>query len=196
MGRTGGYASLRPDGSIFLMSVRLAEHDPAWATAFADEAQGIRAALGEPVVQLHHIGSTAVRGMLAKPIIDMLGVVDCLDAMDRYNPAMQALGYEVMGTFGIEGRRYFRKFDESGRRTHHLHMFERGCTHIERHLAFRDFLRNHPQEVAQYSMLKAGIVAGGHTSWDDYGAAKDAYVEQAERRALDWYRRQGVQQDG
>lgn len=112
-------------------------HDPAWAVAFEREAEAVRQALAGTRIALHHIGSTAIAGILAKPIIDLLGVVEVLPQMDRHTDQKQALGYEVMGAFGIEGRRYFRKFDRGGNRTHHLHVFGTGSPHVERHLAFR-----------------------------------------------------------
>jgi len=168
------------------MSVLVVEHDPAWTDAFAREALAIGHALGEDAIALHHIGSTAIPGILAKPIIDLLGVVPSLDMLDLHSNEMRDLGYEVMGAYGIEGRRYFRKFDNRGRRAFHLHAFAVGSEHVERHLAFRDYLRSHPQKAAEYSALKQRLVAGDATSWDAYSDGKDGFVAEAEREALDW----------
>jgi GrpB-like predicted nucleotidyltransferase (UPF0157 family) len=85
--------------------------------------------------------------------------VDDLEALDERSARMGDLGYEVMGPFGIEGRRYFRKFDATGRRTHHLHVFSQGSPHIERHLAFRDYLRSNPLKAAAYSDLNGSCRA-------------------------------------
>jgi Uncharacterized conserved protein len=170
------------------MSVFVVQYNPDWAKAFEQEAKAIPHALFDLPIVLHHIGSTAIPGILAKPIIDILGVVDNVEALDRRSARMHDLGYEVMGPFGIEGRRYFRKFDTTGRRTHHLHVFSQGSPHIERHLAFRDYLRSNPQQAAAYSDLKARIVSGEAVSWDEYMDAKDPFVAETEKAALIWYR--------
>ncbi|QBY02796.1 GrpB family protein [Rhodophyticola sp. CCM32] len=170
------------------MAPLLLPHDPAWKPAFDREAKAIRLALGEGAIILHHIGSTAIPGILAKPIIDMLGIVDRLVEMDCHNPIMQGLGYEVMGEYGIETRRYFRKSDEVGQRTHHLHVFEQGSHHTERHLAFRDYLRNNTREAAEYSDLKSQV-ASECPSAEAYGHAKAPFIAHTEKRALEWYRR-------
>mgnify|MGYP000440740499 CR=1 FL=1 len=90
-----------------------------------------------------------------------------------------------MGAFGIEGRRYFRKDDSGGNRTHLLHVFKAGSPHIERHLAFSDYLRSHPDKAAEYSALKAGIVSSGAP----YQKARDPFVQRIEAQALAWYRK-------
>jgi GrpB-like predicted nucleotidyltransferase (UPF0157 family) len=175
------------------MHVTLAPHNPAWAQAFAREADTLHRALGTGCpTTLHHIGSTAIRGILAKPIIDMLGVVADLETLDRHGSALASLGYEALGAFGIEGRRYFRKCDAQGRRSHHLHVFATGSPHIDRHLAFRDYLRAHPEVATAYSALKDRITAGTGTTWDSYRDAKAPFVAETERRALAWARRTAI----
>lgn len=165
-------------------------HDLAWARAFEIEAHAIKAALSRGTIDLHHIGSTAIAGILAKPIIDLLGVVDHLEVIDRQTCEMGRLGYEVMGAYGIEGRRYFRKMDASGERTHHLHVFARGSSHILRHLAFRDYLRHHGDKAAEYSSLKASLTSGDLPSWEAYMDGKDPFIATTELEAVRWYRRQ------
>lgn len=119
-------------------------HDAVWAAQFEDEATAIRSALGGSALAIHHIGSTSIPDILAKPIIDILVEVPSLAELDRVAPAMAHHGYEALGAFGIRGRRYFRKDDAGGGRTHHVHAFRAGTPHVVRHLAFRDFLRAHP----------------------------------------------------
>lgn len=97
---------------------------------------------------------------------------------------MQLLGYTAIGAFGIEGRRYFRKDDAQGRRTHHRHLFGAGSPHIERHLAFRDYLRSHPKKAGEYSALKQARVDSGVARQD----GKDAFVKAAEAEAIHWRR--------
>lgn len=166
------------------MAPLVVPHDPEWAAAFAAETRALAAAIGETCTALHHIGSTAVPGILAKPIIDMLGVARSFERLDGATGRIEALGYTAMGAFGIEGRRYFRKDDAEGRRTHHLHVFETGSPHIKRHLAFRDYLRSHPEKAREYSALKAALVASGAP----YQDGKDAFVKAAEAEAINWRR--------
>ncbi len=166
------------------MTTRIVPHDQEWAEAFLTEARGLKRVIGENCTALHHIGSTAIPGILAKPIIDILGEVRWLDRMEAVSGNVEALGYEAMGAYGIDGRRYFRKVDGQGRRTHHLHIFEEGSPHIERHLAFSDFLRFHPQKALEYSALKSALIESG----TQYQEGKSAFVTNTEAEAIDWYR--------
>src|SRR5512134_3435 len=117
--------------------IMLLPYDTAWATAFADEAARLRGAVPESFVDLQHAGSTAIPGLIAKPVIDILAVVSRVEALDLRRDTFEALGYEVMGEFGIPSRRYFRKDDLSGRRTHQVHAFAEGSSEIARHLDSR-----------------------------------------------------------
>lgn len=168
--------------------VLVVEHDPAWAGGFAKEVAAIHARLGADRIRLHHIGSTSVPGLMAKPILDLLGEVADLEAIDAASAQFEALGYEVMGELGIPGRRYFRKMDAAGQRTHHLHVFEAGSAHAERHLAFRDYLRTHPEVAADYGALKRRLIAEGRGDWDAYIDGKDAFVQRIEAEAEAWAR--------
>ena len=132
--------------------VTVIEYDPAWPLEFEREASRIRGALGENCLEVYHIGSTAVPGLAAKPIIDIMPVVRSLGAVDGSRAALESLGYEYLGEFGIPGRRYMRKGGDE--RTHQVHVFAQGdAVNITRHLAFRDFLRAHPDVCAEYALL-------------------------------------------
>jgi GrpB-like predicted nucleotidyltransferase (UPF0157 family) len=165
-------------------------HDPRWKMAFEDEAKAIRHVFENLPVQVHHIGSTAIPGILAKPIIDLLGMVSTLADADAKARALESLGYEAMGAYGIEGRRYFRKIDSNGTRTHHLHVFEEDSPNVERHLAFRDYLIAHPEVAQEYSSLKERLTRGGAPNWDAYLGGKDPFVSRIEPQAVNWFRKQ------
>lgn len=170
--------------------IYISAYDPAWERLFEEEAALIRRILGSNLAAIHHIGSTAVPGLCAKPIIDILPVVYDLAAVDRQTDAFAAAGYEAMGEFGIPGRRYFRKGGD--RRTHQLHIFEKSnVSEIERHLAFRDYLRAHPAKVNEYGALKSRLAAQFPDSIDRYCDGKDQFVRQLEQTALLW-RRNGI----
>ena len=131
--------------------VVISDYDPAWPEEFRREAAAIARILGDNLTAIHHIGSTAVPGLAAKPIIDIMPVVRSLGAVDGSRAALELLGYEYLGEFGIPGRRYMRKGGDE--RTHQVHVFAQGDTvNITRHLAFRDFLRAHPDVCAEYAL--------------------------------------------
>ncbi len=167
------------------MLVRVVEYDPHWPQMFEREAEKLAAVLGDNLVAIHHIGSTAVEGLAAKPIIDILPVVKNLAYVDAKNEQFAALGYECMGEFGIPGRRYMRKGGDL--RTHQVHVFAQENEYaISRHLAVRDYLRAHPAEAAEYAALKRSLAARYPSDIEGYCDGKDAFVKQLEKRALLW----------
>jgi GrpB-like predicted nucleotidyltransferase (UPF0157 family) len=91
-----------------MRTVEVVPHDWKWRDAFASESKSVAEALGENVVTVHHIGSTAIPNIYAKPIIDLLVEVKDIIKVDEHSSFMELLGYQVMGEFGISGRRYFR----------------------------------------------------------------------------------------
>lgn len=101
--------------------VRVVAYDARWADEFRKESEKIKEILGGECVAVHHIGSTAVEGLQAKPIVDIMPVVKDIGKIDALYPEFEALGYECMGEFGIAGRRYFRKGGDE--RTHQVHIF-------------------------------------------------------------------------
>lgn len=167
------------------MKVIVTAYNRNWPQAFEEEVVRITAVLGEELVRIEHIGSTSVPGLQAKPILDLLPIVKDIGRVDLYTEAMQAIGYEALGEYGIPGRRYFRKGSEM--RTHQLHVFEQGNrADIERHLAVRDYLREHPEKARLYGTLKAQLAAQFPRDIEAYMDGKDAFVKQLEQEALAW----------
>ncbi|MEN7536053.1 GrpB family protein [Aurantiacibacter flavus] len=160
-------------------AVELAPYDPHWPSAYTAEAKRLSEALADALCALHHIGSTSVPGLVAKPVIDMLGEAQDLAAIDACAPALADLGYLARGENGIPGRRFFEKRDAAGNRSHHLHVFALGATEIAKHLAFRDRLRADPTLSADYAALKLAILAGGVERREDYQQAKSAFITRA-----------------
>ena len=145
----------------------------------------IKKILGENCTAIHHIGSTSVTGLAAKPIIDIMPVVRKLEAVDKSASAFEKLGYEYMGEFGISGRRYLRKGGEE--RTHQIHIFsEDNTVDIERHLAVRDYLRTHKDVCDEYAALKKELARKYPYDIDGYCDGKDEFVRQMEQKALKW----------
>ncbi len=143
-----------------MKKVVIVPHDPRWREGFEAEAKHVAVALGENAVAIHHIGSTAIPGIHAKLVIDMLAEVRDIAEVDGRGAAIESLGYEVMGEFGIPGRRYFRKDDQERIRTHQVHTFQAGSREAERHLAFRDYMIAHPGDAQRYSELKRKLAGG------------------------------------
>ena len=151
---------------------------------FCQETEAVRGVLGDVLVAVHHIGSTSVPGLAAKPVIDVLLEVRRVEQLDGVDAGMEGLGYTVMGEFGIPGRRFYLKGKLD--RTHHVHAFNRGCPDVTRHLAFRDYLVAHPEVAAEYAALKCDAARRFRDDNDGYCDAKDAFVKEHERRAVAW----------
>ena len=152
----------------------LEDHRPQWADAYARECGAIERALAPAACEVHHIGSTAVPGLLAKPVIDILLVVPDIAAL--HEAALVTLGYEARGEYGIAERRYFVRDDATNARRYHLHAFAAGHSAIHRHLALRDLLRADPAARERYAATKrkALATAGGNKAL--YQAGKDCTI--------------------
>ncbi|MEZ4648486.1 MAG: GrpB family protein [Candidatus Eisenbacteria bacterium] len=168
------------------MRVVVVQPDPSWPARFGRFARGVHEALGDVAVAVHHIGSTSIPGIHAKPIIDILVEATSLDALDDRAEAMVDAGYESLGEFGIPGRRYYRMDDETGTRVCQVHAFEAGSPGANRHLAFRDFMRSHPDLAREYSELKVRL-AGRNLDIEAYMDGKDSFIKEMERQALRWW---------
>ena len=168
-----------------MFKVEVFPHNADWRDKFREEAKHVGAALGENVV-VHHIGSTSIPGIYAKPVIDILVEVKKISDVDARSSAMKSLGYAVMGQFGITGRRYFRGDDCEGIRTHQIHAFETGSAEVIRHLAFRNYLIAHPDDALEYSDLKRQLAAEHPFDADAYMDGKDAFINDTDCRAAKW----------
>ncbi len=175
------------DGEVRKIEVVVSEYNPAWDEMFEREAAILKKIFDKELLIVYHIGSTAVPNLKAKPIIDMMPVVENIARVDDYNDAMIALGYEPMGEYGIPGRRYFRK--GGNKRTHQVHIFQVGSKDITRHLAFRDYLLAHPEKARDYGTLKAILAQQHPDDIEAYSDGKDEFVKKTEKEALAWYKK-------
>jgi GrpB-like predicted nucleotidyltransferase (UPF0157 family) len=131
--------------------VRLVQYSPEWAKIFDREEKLLQSSIGEYIIEIQHIGSTSITGMLAKPIID-IGV-----AIERFEEGvvcikpLEALGYIYNGENGIPRRHYFDKGDPTA---YHLHILEQDSDEWKKHITFRDFLRNNEEAANEYARLK------------------------------------------
>jgi GrpB-like predicted nucleotidyltransferase (UPF0157 family) len=165
--------------------VRLVRHDPAWAARFREEADVLRATIGRWVTGgIHHIGSTAVPGLDAKPIIDIAVGVESLEAS---RPCIDLLGEidYLYSPYRGEVMHWFCKPDPA-RRTHHLHLLPTGSARLADEIVFRDYLRTHPARAAGYGDLKRQLAAEHTEDREAYTAAKAGFVESVTAAAHIW----------
>jgi GrpB-like predicted nucleotidyltransferase (UPF0157 family) len=156
-----------------------------WPAEFRAAAEELASIWGEEVIAVRHVGSTAVPDLPAKPIIDVLVEVHDIERIDAYDPEMLRRGYQPKGEAGIPGRRFFVKGgDES--RTHHVHVFPAGHERIARYLAFRDYLRTHPDEARAYGALKVELAHSFPHDIEGYMTGKDSLIQELEHRAQAW----------
>jgi GrpB-like predicted nucleotidyltransferase (UPF0157 family) len=168
-----------PDAEDQREAVVVVDYDAAWPLRFEEERARIVAALGDVTegrVAVEHVGSTAVPGLAAKPVIDIVVGVRDLDVGERCVGPLEAIGYEYRGEAGIPGRLYFRKGNP---RTHHVHMVRHGSELWERHVLFRDLLRERPAIAAEYGALKRELAVRYRTRRLEYTDAKTPFIEEA-----------------
>lgn len=164
------------------MNITVVPYDPHWAEDYANEKAALAGNLGDILVRAHHVGSTAVKDLAAKPIIDILLEVNSLECLDQRNEKLADLGYEAMGEYGIPGRRYFRKGGDH--RTHQIHAFLAGDSHILRHLAFRDYLIENRPVALEYEKLKRELAQKFPEDIEAYCDGKDPFVKHHEAKAV------------
>jgi GrpB-like predicted nucleotidyltransferase (UPF0157 family) len=155
--------------------VRLLPHQPVWKTLFAAEAERIRDALGERVLAIEHVGSTAVAGLPAKPIIDlMVGIAD-IDDSDKEIRTLEEIGYERRPNGDLPGRLYL-VLGSAEMRRFHLSLSEPGSDFWRGHLLFRDSLRADPAVAAAYARLKRELAARYPDDRLSYTAGKEEFI--------------------
>lgn len=156
--------------------VAVVPHDAAWARLFAEEEARLRAALGDRVGAIEHVGSTSVPGLDAKPILDLLIAVDSVREVEGLVPVLRELGYAHKDDPDIPERLYFVR-GPAERRTHHLSLAEPETAWFQQQLRFRDLLRGDPQLAADYARLKHELAARHPGDRRAYAAGKQPFID-------------------
>jgi len=156
-------------------TIEVVDYDPAWPDQFRRVQAEVERALGDQVVALEHGGSTSVPGLAAKPIIDMWAALR-VPVRQQDVDAMAAIGYEHLGEAGLEDRDFFVKRTQP---VCHLHCYPAGHREWDRHLAFRDWLRAHPEGAAAYGRLKRELAVRFPADRIAYTEAKSDFIEAA-----------------
>ena len=159
---------------VFMRTITVVPYDDKWPEMFEAERLLIKTLLGEVAKEIHHIGSTSVPGLSAKPVIDILLEVSDINELDRYNCAMAHAGYVARGENGIPGRRYFIKGGEQ--RSHQVHAFAGGDKQVLRHLVFRDYLRENTNIAGKYAELKHSAALLSRNDAYRYSALKANFI--------------------
>ena len=163
-------------------TVRLVPYQPGWRDLFVQEALLLRSVMGESALDIEHIGSTALEGMPAKPIIDLMVAIPSLTEAQRWIPLLEGLTYEFRPEAGVPDRLFFAKGPRH-HRTHHLSLAEPTSYFYRSKRLFLNFLRLHPDSFAEYRRLKEQLVTQHAQDRALYTKGKEAFVERILRLA-------------
>jgi GrpB-like predicted nucleotidyltransferase (UPF0157 family) len=167
------------------IAVELKQYDPAWPENARRETERLTAGIGAVIGAVHHIGSTAIPGIHAKPILDLMPVVLDLSTFDHSRSVVEGLGYAWWGEYGLPGRRYCTLDDPlTGRRKVQLHCYQKESPEITRHLAFRDYLRENPNLAREYDAEKVRCRDLNPLDSHAYTDCKAAWIRRIEAQAL------------
>jgi GrpB-like predicted nucleotidyltransferase (UPF0157 family) len=158
-------------------------YDPAWPRQFEHDARILREIFGSDALAIEHIGSTSVPGMDGKPVIDILVIVDDINTVNKHVEAMRAAGYEHLVGYVMPGSVLFRQMKDNVLLSN-VHVFKNDHPHVHEMLGLRDYLRMHPETVAEYSNLKKDLFKKYPDDYAMYRKLKDEYMEALKKRAL------------
>jgi GrpB-like predicted nucleotidyltransferase (UPF0157 family) len=154
------------------------DYDPEWKVEFDKIKDYLFSLLCDHIMAIEHVGSTAVVGCAAKPILDIDIVIESTADFESVRKILEDAGYVHKGNQGIEGREVFKRTFEDEFMAYHLYCCTKDSPELLRHLSLRKYLTDHPQEIIRYSELKKGLARRFPYSIEDYIEGKDAFVKQ------------------
>ncbi len=155
--------------------VELKPYNPQWEELYNQESELISTTISDFLVDIQHIGSTAIPDIVSKPIIDIAVALDSLENIERIIAPLEKIGFIYRGEQGIPDRHLFVKGGEDFR-THHLHVMNNTHYEWKKHIAFRDYLRTHPKEAKQYSDLKKSLEQQFKEDRESYTESKSEFI--------------------
>lgn len=157
------------------------QYDPAWAGKFKLVKKNLQDIFGSRALVIEHIGSTSIPGMDAKPVVDVLVVVERAESFSDEKMEMQKLGYESKDNYIAPDTVIFFKADSEGRKTENIHVCVKDSPKAIRFVTTRDYLRAHPERAKQYSDLKKELNKKFPADYPAYRAAKESFLNETER---------------
>ena len=157
-----------------LDQIVLSRHNPDWEACYQAVTKELRVKISG--LDMSHIGSTSIKSIMAKPIIDILGSVDNLQYIDQNIPKFEELGYESKGEFGIPGRRFFILADDIASLVH-VHIFQKDDDQVERHKFFRDYIGTNVEAAEAYVDLKLDLQKKYEFEKENYVDGKDSFIK-------------------
>lgn len=165
-------------------TVELSPYRAEWIQRYEEEVDRLQSILGDRVLDFEHVGSTAVEGLAAKPIVDLLAVVEDLDDGADLLPILETHGYEYRPNDDVPDRLFLAKGPRTNR-THYLSLTERDSDCYREQIAFRDYLRANDDITAEYESLKRELAANYPDDRDSYTEEKNEFIERVLSDALD-----------
>ena len=158
--------------------VTVVPYDAAWESAFEEIKREIEAVIGDMILGIEHIGSTSVKGMSAKPCIDIDVIIKDYSVFDEITEKLGTIGYIHEGNLGIKDREAFKYTEKPHLMMHHLYVCPQHSEELHRHITFRDFLRQNPDAVMKYSYVKEKAAELFPDDIDKYIAYKTPCIEE------------------
>ena len=165
---------------------QLVEYNPAWKEEFRKIADFLRKVFGEEIIDIQHVGSTAIPGTIAKPQIDISVVVKDLAKIKPYYKAMEEAEFTPRGNYTGKGEEYFTRDSKDGSRTVSVHIYPQGHPKIEAMLMLRDYLLMHREDCELYSAIKKKLYLKFANDYPAYCKAKKEAMEPIKERARTW----------
>lgn len=159
------------------------DYNPQWKYEFERIKNELLTVLSGKINSIEHVGSTSVEGLAAKPIIDIDVVID--NNFEEVKKALESIGYIYEGDLGIPGREAFRYENKSHLMVHHLYVCDKNNEELHRHITFRDYLRQHKEDICRYSSIKKELAL-------KYPEDIDSYIEGKQPLILDIYKKCGL----
>ncbi|SRR3989344_1565843 len=163
----------------------LSAYDQNWIPKFESIKELLLKVFGNKALQIEHVGSTSVQRMTAKPLIDILVIVEKLEPFQKEKELMTKAGYEWHYYADPEGL-VFAKFNADGEKSENIHLCEKDSPWVRQFIVVRDYLRTHPEKASEYSELKQKTIKLHPNDYTAYRATKAPFLEQLKQEAYRW----------